>query len=126
MYKTVLVKKLIDDGAFLLETLEGRHFPISAALWFYHEESTTWKLVIVSDVANTSGPGEAYLRIQQAMAGLDLDLALDDIMIMSPQSKTFKDLRRRIEGVANVASLIRKTFPKGISFGDAHVYRWPD
>ena len=127
MYKTALVAKLIEDGALLLKKLEKRKFPISAALWLFNEDSGTWKLVIATDVANTSGPAGAFLQIQEAMAGLDLDLALDDVMVMSPQSRPFEDLRRRIEGVAkNMASLIKRQFPKGLSFGDAYVYRWAD
>jgi len=127
MYKTALVAKLIEDGALLLKRLESRSFPISAALWLFIEDSGSWELVIVTDVANTSGPAGAFLQIQEAMAGLALGFALDDIMVMSPTSRPFEDLRRRIEGVVkNMASLISTRFPKGLSFGDAYVYRWAD
>ena len=126
MYKTILVRKLIDDGARLLAMLDAQEFPISAALWFYLQETMAWKLVVVSDVAGTPGPLEAYMQIQKAMMGLNLELALDDIMVMSPTSKNFQDFRRRIEGVAKIALLNRKPHSEGVPFEDAYVYRWLD
>jgi hypothetical protein len=126
MFKTVLVKKLVDDGARLLKALDARKFPVSAALWFFFQESMTWKLIIVSDVASAPGPREAYMQIQSAMVGLNLDLALDDITVMSPTSKNFPNFRRTIEGVAKVALLNRKPYSEGVSFEDAYIYRWLD
>jgi hypothetical protein len=121
-----LVKRLVDDGAQLLQALDAQRFPVSAALWFYPQESMRWKLVIVSDVASAPGPLEAYTQIQKAMVGLNLDLALDDIMVMSPTSKNFPNFRRTIEGVAKVALLNRKPYSEGVAFEDAYVYRWLD
>ena len=107
MYKTVLARQLIDDGAALLERLDQKGFPIRAAVWFYDPEKMSWKLVIVSSVAGNPGPLEAYMQIQFAMNGQDLSLSLDDIVVMSPVSRKFEEFKRTMEGVARGALLNR-------------------
>jgi hypothetical protein len=124
MYKTVLVKQLIEDGATLLKRLDKNGFPIRAAAWFYDPEKSSWKLVIVTSVADNPGPLEAYMKIQLAMNGHDLSLSLDDIAVMSSSSRKFEEFKRTIEGVARGALLNSKVSPEGVAFDDAYVYRW--
>ncbi len=125
MYKTVLVKDLVEDGERLLQKLEVQKFPISAALWYYVPERMNWMLVIVSEVAR-HGSLEAYMRIEQAMAGLKtLTLSLDDILVMSPHTRQFEDLRRTIEGVTQMGPPGQRISLDGMYFEDAYVYRWP-
>jgi len=124
MYKTLLVRELIEDGERLLQGLEGQGFPLCAALWYYVPERMMWKLVIVSDVA--PDPLEAHMRIQQAMTALKgLSFALDDILVMRPDSRDFLDLRRTIEGVTRMAATRQRPTLEGVDFEDAHIYRWP-
>jgi hypothetical protein len=123
MYKTVLVKQLVEDGAELLAKLDEIGIPVRAALWFDDPDRMAWKLVIVTSVAGSPGPLEAYLQIQRAMSGLHLSLSLDDIIVMNPNSRTFEEFKRTVEGVAKGALL----HPKGsetVSFDDAYIYRW--
>lgn len=124
MYKTVLVKDMIEDGAKLLKALDGRGIPVRASAWFDDPEKMAWKLVVVTSVAGDPGPLEAYLQIQQAMNGLDLGIALDDIVVMSPSSKKFQAFKRTIEGVAQGATLHPQDPAHGVAFDDAYVYRW--
>jgi hypothetical protein len=124
MYKTVLVRQLIEDGAKLLERLDKRGFPIRAAVWLYDPEKMSWKLVIVTSVAGNPGPHEAFMQIQFAMNGEGLSLSLDDIVVMNPNSRKFEEFKRTMEGVARGALLNLKGSPEGIVFDDAHVYRW--
>ena len=126
MYKTVLVERLIEDGKTLLDRLDKQNVPVKAAVWVYEPDRMTWRLVIVTDVANQPGPLEAYLQIQRAMAGLNLELALDDITVMSPASHNFAEFRRRMEGVAHLALARGGSSAKGVSFDDAYFYRWPE
>ncbi len=126
MYKTILVEKLIEDGAKLLKGLDDRGIPVRAALWFYDPERTAWQLIIVTSVASNPGPLEAYMQIQHAMTGLDPSFSLDDILVMSPNSRKFEELKRVMEGAAHGALLIPKNSPGGIVFDDAYVYRWLD
>ncbi|HTV55814.1 MAG TPA: hypothetical protein VMI06_13000, partial [Terriglobia bacterium] len=70
MYKTILVKALVEDGEKLLQQLDRQRFPIVAALWYYVPERMNWKFIIISEAANAPGPLEAYMQIQTAMSRL--------------------------------------------------------
>jgi|SRR6185312_4895170 len=124
MYKTVLVENLIKDGAKLLKGLDGRGVPVRAVAWFYDPDRSAWKLVIVSSVAGNTGELEAYMQIQSAMSGLDLSFSLDDIIVMSPQSRKFEEFKRAIEGAAGGARIKPKDPSQGTAFDDAYIYRW--
>lgn len=125
MYKTVLVREMIDDGAKLLKRLvDDLGVPVRAAAWFDDPEKSAWKLVIVTSVAGDPGPLEAYLQIQRALSGLQIGVSLDDIIVMSPGSQKFRDFKRTMEGVAQGALLHPKDTSKGVAFDDAYVYRW--
>jgi hypothetical protein len=126
MYKTVLVAKLIEDGATLLKRLDDRGVPVRAAVWFYDPDRSSWKLIIVTSAANNPGELDAYRQIQMAMAGLELSLALDDIIVMSPKSRKFEEFKRTIEGAAGGAQVRPKDPLRGIVFDDAYIYRWLD
>jgi len=126
MYTTILVEKLIEDGAKLLKGLDGRAVPVTAAAWFYDPDRSGWQLVIVTSVASKPGPLEAYMQIQAAMTGLDLSFALSDISVMSPQSRKFEEFKRTIEGAAGGARIKPKSPSEGTAFDDAYIYRWLD
>lgn len=115
---------MIEDGAKLLQALDGRGVPVRAAAWFDDPDRMAWKLVIVTSVANDPGPLEAYLQIQQAMGGLTLSILLDDVIVMSPSSRKFQEFKRTMEGVAQGALLHPKGGSGGVAFDDAYVYRW--
>lgn len=125
MYKTILVKELVEDGEKLLQELDRRHFPITAAFWYDSPERDAWNLYIVSEAAHEPGPLEAYMRIQQGMAGLNLaSLSMDDIVVLSPQRSAFRDLRRTIEGVSQMSASGERVILEGVPLQDAYVYRW--
>jgi hypothetical protein len=124
MYKTVLVRQLIEDGARLLQRLDERGIPVRAAVWFSDPEQSAWKFVLVTSVASNPGPLEAYMQIQHAMSGLDLSILLDDIVVMAPNSRKFEQFKRTMEGVAKGAALRPGGSSEGVAFDDAYVYRW--
>jgi hypothetical protein len=124
MYKTILVKQMIDDGAKLLTKLDDLSLDVRAAAWFDDPEKMAWKLVIVSSAASNPGPLEGYMQIQRAMNGLGVNIALDDIVVMGPNSRKFEDFRRTLEGVAKGAFLDPKGSSEGVAFDDAYIYRW--
>lgn len=95
-----------------------------AAAWLDDPDRMAWKLVIVTSVAGIPGPLEAYMQIQHAMNGLESNISLDDIVVMNPDSRTFKDFKRTLEGVTKGASLHPKPPSMGVKFEDAYVYRW--
>jgi hypothetical protein len=125
MYKTILVKELIEDGERLLQELDRRQFPITAAFWYDSPERLAWNLYIVSEVAHQPGPLEGLMRIQQAMAGLkDASFSLGDILVLSPRSTAFRDLRRTIEGVSQMSASGKRVNLEGVPLQDAYIYRW--
>jgi hypothetical protein len=124
MYKTVLVREMIEDGRELLKALDDRGVPVRAAAWFDDPEKAAWKLVIVTPVAANPGPLEAYMKIQHAMADMNITIALDDITVMNPSSRKFEEFKRTMEGVDPGALLHPKNPSEGVTFDDAYVYRW--
>lgn len=126
MFKTTLVSARIKDGEKLLRKLTAQKFPVTAALWYYDPDRMDWKLILASDFVPTRGPLDAYMRIQRAMGGLKgTRIRLDDILVMSPQSRDFQELRTTIEGVGRIALPPQRVGPEGVHFEDAYVYRWP-
>ncbi len=126
MYKTILVRELIDDGEKLLDKLDRHHFAMYAALWYYVPERMNWKLIIVSEIVHSSGALEAYKRIDRAMGALKkTSFSLDDILVMSPHTTEFEDLRRTIEGVTQMGPPGQRISLDSMYFEDAYVYRWP-
>jgi hypothetical protein len=115
---------MIEDGAKLLKVLKDRDVPVHAAVWFDDPDQMAWKLVIVTSEASNPGPLEAYMRIQEAMSGLHLSISLDDITVMSPNSRKFEEFKRTMEGVAKGSLLHPKNTSEGVVFDDAYVYRW--
>jgi hypothetical protein len=125
MYKTILVKELIEDGERLLQELDRRDFPVTAAFWYDSPERLAWNLYIVSEVAHRPGPLEAYMQIQQAMATLNgVSLSLDDIVVLSPERTQFRDLRRTIEGVSQMSVSGERVNLEKVPLQDAYIYRW--
>jgi hypothetical protein len=130
MYKTVLVKEqlgqLVEDGESLLKELDRADFPVSAALWYFVPERETWKLIVVSPVAHERGPLQARVRIEKALSGLSgSSLDMGDILVMSPRSRQFQELRANIEGVSQSGSSGQRVPLSGVIFEDAVIYRWP-
>lgn len=115
---------MIDDGAELLRSLDGCGIPVNAAAWFDDPEKLSWKLVIVTSVAELEGPLTAYSKIQKTMSNMALNISLDDIIVMSPSSRKFQEFRRTMEGAAKGESLHPKPPSRGVAFDDAYVYRW--
>ncbi|HEV2232846.1 MAG TPA: hypothetical protein VGV68_05515 [Terriglobia bacterium] len=125
MLKTILVKELVDDGEKLLQELDRRQFPITAAFWYESPERQRWKIYIVSDAAHQLGPLEGYKRVQEAMGALGgLSFALDDVAVWSPRSSTFRELRRTIEGVSQTSVSGERVHLEGAALEDAYIYRW--
>lgn len=124
MYKTVLVKQMIDDGERLIKKLLDKGMPIRAAVWFNDPDREAWKLFVVTPVATQPGPLEAYIQIQSCLSGTDLIVAVDDIIVMSPESTSFKRFQRQIEGASGLSLLDPKGAKRNIAFDDAYIYRW--
>ena len=124
MYKTVLVKQMIDDGDRLIKGLLSKGIPVRAALWFNDPDMAAWKLFIITPVASQPGPLEAYMQIQPVWSKFALSFGLDDIVVMGPDSTRFKQFQRQIEGASRVSLLDPRGAKRNIAFDDAYIYRW--
>jgi hypothetical protein len=123
MYKTALVEPLIDDGRKLLEQLDVQRFPVSGGLWYYWPERATWKLVIISPIADAKGPHYGYTRIQKALGKTEpTSLDLDDIMLVGKKDPAFMELKIAV-GTPWPESLEGRARPMR-PFEDSYVYRW--
>ena len=98
MYRALLVKQAIIDGKQLIDRLRRQGFDVSAAIWYHDQESTRWRLVIVSPSADVSGIS-AYREVQNALARKGSStLTLDEISVVSPSSSDFKQFRQWLQG----------------------------
>jgi hypothetical protein len=125
MYKTILVKELIEDGEKLLQELDREHFPITEAFWYDSPERLEWNLYIVTEKAYEPGPLGAYTRVREALATLNgVSLSMDDIVILSPQRMQFRDLRKTIEGVSQMSVTGERVNLERVPMQDAYIYLW--
>src|SRR5579872_3797841 len=105
MYKTILVKEIIEEGSRLLERLKRNNFHLTAALWYsVPDSSQQWVLVIVSPVVDQVGPLAAYGRLQRLLGGLQPPsrLSLSDISLISPLSQEYQNLRSLVGGAGRL------------------------
>lgn len=125
MYKTILVKTLVEEGERLVQRLEARRLHIVAALWHHFDDR--WRLVLVSPMVEREGPLRMYTRIEEALTQMEpTELSLSDISVMRPNGYEFKELRSTVERSMPVAAARGKSTPRDITFEDAYIYRWPD
>lgn len=126
MYKKILVNgdgELIADGEKLINKLEDKQFPISAAFMRYPDEEHAPRLVIVSPDVGQKGPLDTYGYILKAVdeLGDTVHFGLSDISVMSPSWSQFQELLAAIQR-AGV-----KPGEKRVDVGDYYLFRWdPD
>ena len=124
MYKTILVKNLVDEGEELIKRLESRRFHVTAALWYYFDDLMRWRLVIASPSVEREGPLRVYNRIEEALTQMPAkELSLSDISVMRPNGYEFRELRSIVERSGRVARRHPMSAPRDI-VEDAYIYRW--
>ncbi len=129
MYKTVLVKELVEEGEKLVEQLEARRFHIAAAFWYYFEDLMRWRLVIVfSTLVEREGPLRAYIHIDQALSEIKAKvLSISDISVMRKAGYEFRELQSHFGSSLGVPNRTRRPWPGSLNPSrqeDAHIYRW--
>ena len=126
MYKTILVKEIIDEGSRLLELLKRNNFHLNAALWhFVPDSNQQWVLVIVSPVVDQIGPLAAYGRLQRLLGMLRpaSRLSLSDISLISPLSQEYQNLRSLVSGAGRLGIGAAAGPIRDVTFEDAYVYQ---
>ena len=123
MFKKILVRNLIIEGAQLLEGLRRNRFPMVAALWSYFSEPMEWRLVIVSPAVDRQGPLAAYSRVQRVLSGTNpSQLTLSDIALISPNSADYEDLRRILPRAGRFSASPEPKYTLEAIFDDTYVY----
>jgi hypothetical protein len=129
MYKTVLVKDLVEEGEKLIERLESRRFHIAAAFWYYFEDLMRWRLVIVfATLVEREGPLRAYMHIQGALAQMQAkELVVSDISVMRKDGYEFRALQSHLRRWVRAGNRTRRPWPRSLNPSrqeDALIYRW--
>jgi len=127
MDKTVLVEKNIQDGKELLKALDSAHFPVNGALWRFYSEMDKWKLIIISDYTDRSGPIDKYSKIQKIIKEIKepIEISLDEIKITTSSERDIKLLKKMIKTNSDAIDDIRfaNSTINGVFFEDLYIYR---
>lgn len=120
----ILVDKYINDGKALLKSLDSKKFPVNAAMWFYDENSDSWKYVISSPKVDEEGPLKVYQDIQSYL-GNKSDISLKDISVVSPNNNLMLMLKKAINTGKTAISGIRfsNNTINNYFIEDAYIYR---
>ena len=124
MVTQTLTKEMIDDGDALLRALDAGDVGVTAAFWFYLEESDTWTLIIGSPEVQSAGPKRLYERIQKVL-GSGSGLGLRNVSVLPADDPIIELLKTAIKTAPNDVSGIRfsRNTINGTFVEDAYVYR---
>jgi len=82
MDETALVTQDIYEGAALIQELDARSLPFTAAFWARNPNRDEWRLVIAVPTRRLPSPRATYSQIQQAIIDLELGVALSRVSIV--------------------------------------------
>lgn len=124
MDSKILVDKNITDGRKLLESLDAYKYPVNAAMWFYDQNSDTWKYIISTSKIDKEGPLKVYQDIQSYIKH-NINIPLKDITVVSPENNLMKILKSAIKTNPHAISGIRfsKNTIDNFFIEDAYIYR---
>jgi hypothetical protein len=71
----------VQNGSKLIEALQQKRFPISAAFWLNAEDANEWRLVIVSPLVSSGDARLAYRTVAQALAETRVPIPLENISV---------------------------------------------
>jgi hypothetical protein len=124
MVAPALVEPKIDEGAKLIRQLDEAAFPVSAALWFYEEESGEWRLIIATPKYDELGVRDTLRLIQQVLVPRRGVFDLPNIIVTSPGSRLIAGLRERLKSSADVLGTRVAGQVVGDTYvSDAYIYR---
>ena len=128
MYVTEsLDQTLIAAGEQLTTLLDKAMMVVRASFWLFIPETGTWRLVIATPEAETSGPRRVYQRIQAVLFKNDSKVGaikLQDISVVGPHDPTVVALSRVMgtdKGISGIR--ISRNTIDGHYIEDAYIYR---
>lgn len=127
LVKESLSSEMIAAGAELTRRLDESGFVVSASLWLYLAETNIWRFVIGSPGVTTSGPRQAYRKVQSVLSQIpvgEIRISLIDITVIDSNDPLLSVLRRtlktgdRIGGIRFAHNVINGTLVE-----DSYIYR---
>jgi hypothetical protein len=128
MATTALVAPNVDAGAALVNLLDDREIPVSAALWIRMDAEREWELVLSSREVDRHGSLNVYKRIAKLLQANPIDgISLDHVRLVGERHPLVALLRRVVKTGAKRLSQIRFTrnVVDGTFIEDAVIYRMP-
>jgi hypothetical protein len=125
--KESLSSEMISAGAELVGRLDQARFIVSAALWFYLEETNDWRFIIGSPEVRTHGPKKAYKQVQTVVSKMpegQAKISLKDITVVDSNDPLIVLLRSAIttgNGIANIR--FSHNVINGTLIEDSYIYR---
>ena len=114
MDKTTLVAEQIEAGRQLLDGIKREGLPVSSALWLREPDERVWRLYISTSDASRYGPRTVYEKILKVLKRQKLQIALDDVRVVSPANTTVEIIRSPHTQVVNTITTTQS--------GDALIY----
>jgi hypothetical protein len=121
----LLVEKNIKEGKKLLENLDAHEYHVNAALWFFDQNSDTWKYIVSTPKVDKEGTLKVYKEIQNLLQESKQDIALKDISVVSPTNSLVRVLQSAISTAPKGISGIRfsRNTINNFFIEDAYIYR---
>ena len=88
-----MTKEDLADGARLIQNLDQRDFPVSAAFWAYDAILEQWRLIIAAPPRSIDSMLSAYRIVQDIISDNDLAIPLNRISFIPDNDAKVKNLR---------------------------------
>lgn len=99
MDKTTLVASDLEVEALVIAALSRARIPVTAIEWNWVPQLEEWQLIVVTSIADTNGPREAYTRIIGALtvAGVYQAVPIRKLFVKSPHDPLAQELVRQLK-----------------------------
>ncbi|MGI9086744.1 MAG: hypothetical protein ACR2HH_03220 [Chthoniobacterales bacterium] len=122
-----LTEQMIQAGADLVRALDDAGMNVTSALWFYLEDSDTWRLIFGSPTVAAEGPKRFYEGVQRVLTAKEqgVGISLRDITVVAPNDSSLLLLRPAIAtGSTGIAGIrFSRNTINGHFIRDAYIYR---
>jgi hypothetical protein len=123
--QAALVTRDFDDGARLVQELDRREFPVSAAFWAFDQNVESWRLIVAAPAQTIESKSQIYGLIQSIIFDDDLEIPLSAISLVRDDDQGVRNLQAdAISDIGTVFEVpIAHTEVGGRSISNVHVYR---
>jgi len=127
--KETLSAEMTFAGREIVEHLDRAGFPVSAALWFYVDDTNSWRLIIGTPGITDNGPQKAYEEIYSILHNIQGNtpkVSFRDITVVDAKSDKLLSLLRlifKLPGPAIHSVRFAGNVINGVLINDAYIYR---